>query len=323
MRSKVLVTPRSFKLDSVAITLLQEAGFEIRWNPHNRPLTEKELLHELTDVEGIIIGVDPLTARVINEAKSLRVISKYGVGLDNIDISAATARGILVTVTPGANAISVAELTIGLMLSVARQIPLADKLVREGSWPRVVGHELYGKVLGLVGMGRIGREVAKRAYAFGMRILAFDKVQDKEFAECYNVEYTDLDDLLARSDFVSIHLPLDDSTRNLLDEGRLRKMKPEAFLINTSRGGILDEKALVRALTCGWIAGAALDVYAEEPPTDLELKRLSNVVLTPHMGAHTQEAISRMAQQAARNLIDALKGCVNPDVVVNPEVLRR
>lgn len=322
---KILVTPRSFaKTDRTPLTMLEEAGFEILRNQEERPLGEDELKRLLVGVVGIIVGIDRLSGNVIRAADSLRVISKYGVGLDNIDIGAATEKGILVTFTPGANAGAVADLTIGLMLAVARSIPLADRLVREGSWSRVVGREIYGKTLGLVGLGRIGREVVKRVLGFEMKILVFRQHRDRdlEFAEKYSIEYTELDDVLARSDFVSIHVPLNESTRNLIGEAELRKMKPEAYLINTSRGGIVDERALVRALKEGWIAGAALDVYAQEPPTDEELKQLPNVVLTPHMGAHTVEAVNNMGRQAAQNLIDGLRGAIDPDVVVNKEVLK-
>lgn len=319
---RALVTPRSFaKTDRTPLAMLEEAGFEVLRNPKDRPLTEAELIELLPGVDGIIVGVDRLSRRVIEAADALKVVSKYGVGIDNVDVEAATARGIPVTITPGANTTAVAELTIGLMFALARQIPFADRLVREGSWSSVMGRELSGKRLGLVGLGRIGREVAKKASAFDMKIVAFDR--DRNLVARYGVEYADLADLVATCDFVSIHLPLDDSTRNLIGEKELRKMKRDAYLINTSRGGIVDERALVRALREGWIAGAALDVYEEEPPANEELKRLPNVVLTPHMGAHTVEALASMGRQAASNLISALCGTLDPAVVVNPEVLNK
>ncbi len=320
---RVLITPRSFaKTDPTPQIMLEEEGLETLRHPGEKPLEEDELTQLLAGVDGVIIGVDRLSGGAIRAADSLRAISKYGVGFDNIDIGAATERGIPVTVTSGANAASVADLTVGLMLAVARRIPFADRLVRDGSWSRVVGREIWGKTLGLVGLGTIGRQVARRASGFDMKMLAFDQHRDAAFAAQYAIEYAELDDLLARSDFVSVHLPLTDSTRDLIGEAAFTKMKRDAFLVNTARGGIVDERALVQALKAEKIAGAALDVYAEEPPTDEELRQLPNVVLTPHMGAHTEEAISNMGRQAARNLLDALRGTLDPDVVVNKEVLK-
>ncbi len=320
---KVLVTPRSFaKNDVRPWEMLQEAGLEVFRSPLERPLNEEELIQLLEGVDGVIVGLDQMTAKVICSARSLKAISKYGVGWDNIDIAAATARGIPVTITPGANATAVAELTLGLMLAVARRIPEADRLVRSGVWRRTTGRELGGKTLGLVGLGTIGRLVAKMARGLDMKVLAFDQHQDASFAAQYSIEYTDLFTLLSRSDFVSIHLPLNETTRNMIGERELRMMRPDAYLINTARGGIVDERALIKALKEGVIAGAALDVFVTEPPAIEELKSLDNVVLTPHMGAHTVEAESKMGRQAAQNLIHALLGTPSPEVVVNRDVLR-
>jgi len=324
MAMRVLVTPRSFaKTDPTPQKMLEAEGLEVVRHSGEKPLDEAELEQLLVAVHGVIVGVDPLTARVIQSAQSLKAISKYGVGVDNIDLPAATERGIPVTITPGANAASVADLTLGLMLAVARRIPFADRSVRDGAWPRVVGREIGGKTLGLVGMGMIGRLVAKRAAGFAMKILAFDQQRDAAFAAEHGIEYTDLDDLLCRSDFVSVHLPLTASTRGLIGERALSRMKRAAYLVNTARGGIVDERALVQALKNGAIAGAALDVYSAEPPTDDELRRLPSVVLTPHMGAHTEEAVNNMGRDAAQNLLDALRGTLDPGIVVNKEVLTR
>jgi D-3-phosphoglycerate dehydrogenase len=320
---KVLVTPRSFaKTDPTPQAMLEGAGLTVVRNPGEKPLEEDDLIRLLSGVDGVIVGVDRLTARVIQAADSLQAISKYGVGVDNIALAAATERGIPVTITPGANTTSVAELTVGLMLAAARRIPFADRLVRGGSWGQVVGRELCGQTLGLVGMGMIGREVAKRAAAFGMKIVAFDQRQDAAFAAEHRVEYTGLDDLLSRSDFVSIHLPLTESTRGLIGEKALARMKRDAILVNTARGGIVDEAALARALKNEVIGGAALDVFAAEPAVGEELRGLPNVVLTPHMGGHTAEAVSNMGRQAAKNLLDVLRGVPDPDVVVNRDALK-
>ncbi len=319
---QILITPRSFAAyDKTPIYMLKDAGFEVILNPKGRPLLEEELVELLADAVGIIVGTDKMTARVLENAPNLKVISKYGVGIDNIDIDAATARKIIVTITPGVNTISVAELTFGLMIAAARKIVNADRLVRDGKWSSVIGIELAGKTLGIMGLGRIGKEVAKRAVVFEMRVLAFDEVQDPVFAEKFGIEYVDFETILTTSDFISIHLPLTEKTRYLIGEKELRKMKPNAIIINTARGGIIDEKALVRALKEGWISGAALDVYEVEPPVNQEIFSLPNVVLTPHIGAHTIEAVNKMGIQAAYNLITAIKGCVDPEVVVNKSVL--
>ncbi len=323
---KVLVTPRSFaKLDRTPLDMLEAEGYEISSNTLQRPMTEEEMVEALVGMDGAIVGIDRLGRKAILSARSLKVISKYGVGIDNIDVEAATERGILVTITPGANTTAVADLTVGLMLATARKIPFADDLVRRGAWSRVVGVELSGKTIGLLGFGRIGREVARRVDGFSTRILAFEQTPgaSAEFARRLSVEFTELSSLLAESDFVSVHVPLTPETRHLIGEQELRQMKKSAFLINTSRGGIVDESSLMKALKEGWIAGAALDVYEEEPPTDDELKLLPNVVLSPHMGAHTVEAASNMGRQAARNLVDALHGNLDPGVVINREVVDR
>lgn len=322
MAMKVLITPRSFaQEDPRPLVMLQEAGFEIVRNSYPRPLTEGELCELAADTRGIIVGVDKITAKVIEKAKNLKIISKYGVGTDNIDLAAATKKGILVTYTPGANTTAVAEFTIGLMFAVARRIPYADRLVRERKWVTVMGRELYGKVLGVVGLGRIGREVAQRAHSLGMRVIAFDIKPDFEFAEHYSIQYVELEALLTDADFLSIHVPLTPATHRLIGEAELKKMKPGAFLINTSRGGIVDEQALLRALREGWIAGAALDVFSQEPLTNEELRGLPNVVVTPHIAAHTMEAVTNMGCQAVKNLIDGLRGTIDPEVVVNQDVL--
>jgi len=297
--------------------MLKDAGFEVMLNPKGRPLAEEELVEHVRDVVGLIVGIDRITATVLEKAPALRVISKYGVGVDNIDLAAATAKNVVVTITPGSNSVAVAELTIGLMIAAARRLAQADRSVREGKWSPIVGQEVYGKTLGILGLGKIGKEVAKRAVAFGMKVVAFDSIKDKEFAERHEIEYVELESLLTISDFVSVHLPLTPSTRRLIGEAELRKIKSGAILMNTARGGIVDEQALLRALKEGWIAGAALDVYEEEPPTNPELLRLSNVVLTPHMGSHTVEAIQRMSLQAVQNLLLALQGKVEPEVVAN------
>ena len=276
----------------------------------------------IRDVDGAILGLDEVTAKVINAGERLKVLSRYGVGVDRVDLEAATAAGVVVTNTPGTNHIAVAELTLGLMLSLARRIPQHDKSIKEGSWERVRGTELAGKTLGIVGLGWISREVIRRASAFGMKILVQTRYPDEELADEYGVEYPSLEDLLKGSDFVSLHCALTPERVDLIGEKELRVMKPTSHLVNTARGELVNEGALLRALQEGWIAGAAMDAFKEEPATGSPLVRLGNFIATPHIGATTLESVIRMGTLAVENALQVLRG-ERPPYVVNPEVYER
>ncbi len=316
MRYKVLVTPRSFAASSDApVRLLEDSGCDVIRNPLGRMLTEQELKTMARDVDGLIVGLERVSREVMLAATRLKVISKYGVGLDNIDLETARARGITVTYTPESNSEAVADLTMGLILGVARQIPLADRSLRAGEWRRFVGSSVWGRTIGVVGTGHIGRGVVKRAHGFNMRILCCDKFEDAEFAARYGAKYVDLDRLVKSSDFVTLHVPLTDETRGLIGRRELSIMKRTAYLVNTARGEIVDEDALYEALSDNRIAGAALDVFGAEPPTGSRLVELDNVVLTPHIGAHTDEAITDMGCKASKNVIAALTGASPEDAV--------
>ncbi len=320
MGRKVLITPRTFRLVNTKLAEhLEELGYDLIFNPYGRLLTEEEMINLVGAIEGIIVGLDPLNAKVLKAASKLKVISKYGVGIDNIDLAAATRQKIIVTNTPGTNSLAVAELTMGLILNVARHICCSDRKIREGQWGKYQGFELKGKTLGLVGSGQIGKEVALLAKGFGMKIICCDLKLDQEWAERVGATYLKLEELLAAGDVISLHLPLDDSTYHLLSKEDLNIMKPTAILVNTARGGVLDEEALYHALKEGKLAGAALDVYEQEPPTDSPLRSLDNVVLTSHMGAHTREAIGAMGRLAVENLIAGLTG-KRPEFTVNREL---
>jgi D-3-phosphoglycerate dehydrogenase len=239
---------------------------------------------------------------LISRAPELRAIGRAGVGVDNVDIEAATERGVAVFNAPGGNTLAAAELTLGLMLSVARKIPEADASLRSGRWERAAfkGVELAGKTLGLIGAGRIGGEVAIRCRAFGMTVVVYDPYLTADRADELGVELVDLATVLARADFISIHVPLNDETRGIVGEETLAKMKRTAYLVNASRGGVVDEPALAAALREGAIAGAALDVYETEPlDTDSPLRDVPNLVLTPHLGASTAEAQEGVATEVA------------------------
>lgn len=316
---KVFVSATSFGQGCPEVfDRLVEAGCEVATNHLGRPLTEPELAEALAGVDGFLAGVDRITATVLEAAPRLKVIARYGVGVDGVDLTAATARGIVVTNTPGANTESVADLAFGLMLALARQIPLADREVKTGKWPRLTGYDVQGQTLGLLGTGQIGRAVARRARGFGMRLLCYDVAPHPELAELGGV-YAPLPEVLALADFLSLHLPLLPETRHLLGPAELALLKPTAFLVNTARGGLVDEAALYAALCAGKLAGAALDVYEVEPPVGSALVQLPNVIATPHSGAHTLGARRRMAYGALENLLLALRG-ERPPNVVNPEV---
>lgn len=316
---KVFVSATSFgKGCPEVFDRLREAGCQVDTNRLGRPLTEPELAEALAEAEGFIAGVDRITATVLAAAPHLKVIARYGVGVDGVDLAAATARGIVVTNTPGANTESVADLAFGLFFALARQLPLADRKVKAGEWPRLTGYDVWGKTVGIVGTGQIGRAVARRAHGCAMPILCYDLYPHPELAELGG-RYLPLEDVVAQADFLTLHLPLLPETRGLIGRDLLGRMKSTAFLVNTSRGGIVDEEALYEALTAGKLAGAALDVYEAEPPVGSRLVALDNVIATPHAGAHTFGAMRRMAEGAVENLLAVFRG-ERPPSVVNREV---
>jgi D-3-phosphoglycerate dehydrogenase len=287
--------------------LVDDRNFEV---VERLGLKGQELADALMDADAVIVrSTSRITRESLAGAQRLRVIGRAGVGVDNIDVDAATERGIAVLNAPSGNTTSAAELAFALLLALARRVPMADRSMKDGLWDRKIlgGIELYGKTLGLVGAGRIGAAVARRAKAFGMKVVAYDPYLTAERAESLDIELGTLDGVLERADVISLHVPLTDATRNLLGAPQLRKMKPNAFLVNAARGGVVDEVALHRALTEGWIAGAALDVFAEEPPgPDHPLRSLTNVVLTPHLGAATIEAQENVAIEIAAAVRSAL-----------------
>ena len=307
---RVLITSRSFgKVYKDSVKMLEEGGCQIINSPYPRALKEKELLELIGDIDAVIVGVDEVTAKVIEVANRLKVISKHGVGVDNIDLEAASKKGILVTTTAGTNANAVADFTFGLILSLSRSICKADQSLKCGEWKGIIGHEIWGKILGVVGTGRIGRGVIKRARGFDMRILAYDIARDAKLASELNLEYVSLETLLANSDFVTLHIPLTEKTRNMLGEKEISLMKSSAYLINTARGEILDEDALCSALKEKKIAGAAVDVYREEPPpAHTRLLKLDNLITTPHIAAYTYEALRDMGIMTAKNVLKVLRG---------------
>ncbi len=295
--------------------MLESAGCQVKLHyfEGTKP-TKEEMIDLLQGVVAVIAGSEPLTRRVLEAARDLKIIARTGIGTDNVDLEAARAQGIRVTTTPGLNSKAVADLAVGLVLALARRICSSDRSLRQGAWKQTAGLDLEGKILGIVGLGSIGKQVARRAQAFDMRLVAYDTVHDEGFAAAHGISFVGCDELLQMSDFVTLHLPLTPETRGLIGKRELRQMKPTAYLVNTARGGIVDERALYEALSQGWIAGAGLDVFAQEPPFGSPLLELDNVVVTPHIGAWTDGAWAAMARQAATEVIRALKG----EAALNP-----
>lgn len=281
-----------------------------------------ELLVNIGRYDAIIVrSRTKVTEDVIQKGENLKVIGRAGVGVDNIDVEAATARKIPVVFSPRGSTVSVAELAMGHMISLARKLVFSDRSIRAGKWEKKKyrGTELQGKVLGLVGAGRIGAEVAKRAKAFGMSVLAFDPYLSREIADEIGVELVELPRLLKEADFVSVHAILTPETKGLIGKEELDTMKQTVFLVNCARGGIIDEAALADALEGDRIAGAALDVFENEPPRDSPLLRLENIHLTPHLGASTTEAQVRAGSIVAEQVLKVLGG-EQPNQIVNREI---
>ena len=291
--------------------ILEENGLKISYEPEITPEQIKEKIAEFNIV--IVRSRTKLTKEMIENAKNCKIIARVGVGLDNIDLDAAKAKNIRVINAVEGAMNAVAEQVLGLMLSLARNIARADREIRNGNWLKkeLIGSELRGKYLGIVGLGNIGKKLGRLAKALNMNIIGYDVIPiDEEFSKEVGLMKTDLDTLLQSSDYVSLHVPLLDSTYHLINEEKLSTMKKTACIINTSRGGVVDEKALYDALKNGNLGGAALDVFEKEPATDNPLTTIPNVILTPHIGAQTKEAQSLAANVIAEKIIQILRGVI-------------
>lgn len=301
---------------------LTDAGFDLRWGGIDRTLGEDELIERLNGVVATVAGVEPYTERVFAAAPDLKVVARLGVGYDQIDVEAATRHGVAVAMAYGANHDSVADHTLALMLAAAHRVVEYDQGARNGAWNRLLHGHLHERTAGIVGFGRIGRAVAKRCLGFNMDVLVADPVAEADTVARLGYQAVDLDELLARADFVSLHLPLTAETRHLIDAARLARMKPTAVLINTARGGLIDEAALVQALEARQIAAAALDVFETEPLPESPLRHLDQVVLTPHVAGLSAEAVRAMSERAVENVLAVLAGRdPGPGFLLNPEVL--
>jgi len=323
---RVTATPRHFFLDQEPVRHLREAGCEFvdsGWGhgEADSTLGGDELVSTLSDVDAAVIGGCKLSAPVLQRLPRLKVLARRGVGYETVDVLAATARGIVITITPGANSNAVADHAFALLLAVCRNLLEGHLCVSEGGWRAFMGTELWGKTLGIVGLGRIGKRVALRARGFGMTVLASDPVHDYDFAALHAICYSDLQGLLERSDFVSIHAPLTDDTHHLINEETLAMMKPSSVLINTARGPLVDLGALEAALIAGHLHGAGIDVFDEEPPGRVALASLPRVVVSPHTAGYSGEGIALGNLMAARSITEIMAGRLpEPDAVVNPSV---
>jgi len=314
MDAKVLIIyPRYMPVHKIAREIIEKVAEvrEVAWEtPSN---AAEETFKLIMDVDAVLVRLCKIDEKLLNIAQKLKVISVHGAGVDNIDINIAAKKGVIITNTPMANAVSVAEFTLGLILCLARKIPKFYDVVRDNGWEFVtaieLGTQIYGKTLGIIGFGKIGFLVAERAKGLGMDVIVFDPYILDEKARKIGVNLTDLETLLKSSDFITIHVPLTSETRHMIGEKELNKIKKEAFLINVARGGVVDEMALYKALKEKRIAGAALDVMEMEPP-DLNnpLLSLDNVIITPHIAGSTKESIIEMAKTAAEDIVRVLNG---------------
>jgi phosphoglycerate dehydrogenase-like enzyme len=318
---KVLIAPPTLAgVPGPHLDLLRDAGFELVYPPRPYQMVEDELMQELRGITASVAGSEPYTRRVLAAHPSLRVIARVGVGYDAVDLAAATDHGIAVTIAPGTNQEAVAEHTFALILALVKGLVPQHLGTIAGQWPRQCNLPLRGQALGLVGLGRIGKAVAVRGAAFGMRLLAYEPSPDQAFVQQHGVTLLPFEQLLAEADFVSLHLPYTPQLRHLINKQTLARMKPTAFLINTARGALVCEKDLYEALQAKWLAGAGLDVFEEEPPPKSPLYELENVVVTPHAAGTDTQSLRDMALSAAAAIVSLNRGEWPAEKIVNPDV---
>ncbi|GIW81557.1 MAG: hypothetical protein KatS3mg105_3364 [Gemmatales bacterium] len=319
--AKVLITPNTLvRTEGPHLRLLREAGLEPAYPPRAGLLSEEEIMELLPGAVAVIAGSEPYTRRVFAAAPTLRVVARAGVGYDAVDLQAATEHGVAVTITPGANHEAVAEHTMGFILALAKDLRRQDLATRAGQWPRHASIHLRGQTLGIIGLGRIGKSVARRAAAFRMRLVAYEPFPDNEFVKELDISLLPFDDVLKQADFVTLHVPLSRESRHLINARTLSLMKPTAFLINTARGGLVCERDLLQALRAKKLAGAGLDVFENEPARDHPLFQLDNIIVTAHTAGIDRASLEAMGTDAARSIISLLRGEWPEGVVVNAEV---
>lgn len=306
MTKTILISPASFgEMSDEPLRLLKEAGFNFINNPYGRKLSEKEVIDFADDCVGIIAGVEPLTAQVMDALPKLKCISRVGVGMDNVDLKYAKQKGITVVNTPDAPTRAVAELTLALTMSLLRKIPQANANLKQKKWKKEFGNLLFGKKIGIIGLGRIGKMVAEQFRSLGNQVIGFDLDPDSNWAQHNKVLLSDMDSLLKEANIITLHIPGNADKTPVIGPSELSKCKANAFLINIARGGVVDEDALYQALKLNKLKGAAIDVFSEEP-YDGPLCELENIIMTPHIGSYAQEARIRMEEMAVENLLQGL-----------------
>ena len=323
MTAKVLIAPAPLReIEPVYAPALRAAGFDLVFPKRNVQMLEDELAEQLPGCVASLAGSEPYTRAVIAKAAAagLKVIARAGVGYDGVDVPAATDHGVVVTIAPGTNHDAVAEHTFALILALAKNVISQHNLIKQGQWPRRANQPLRGRVLGVVGLGRAGKAVALRGLAFGMPVIAHDPFPDATFAKSHNIPLLGLDDVLKQSDVVSLHLPMLAGSKHIINARTLALMKPTAYLVNTARGGVVNEPDLYHALKNKQIAGAGLDVFDEEPPGDNPILTLDNVVMTAHTAGVDMQSRDDMARVAATAIVKLLGGEWPEGWVVNPEV---
>jgi D-3-phosphoglycerate dehydrogenase / 2-oxoglutarate reductase len=322
-KNKVIVPEH---IDKSGINVLEASDLVETVYYDDKPVSPDVYADDLKEAVAVLVRIKDFNREMIQRAPNLKIIAKHGVGVDNIDMAAATERKIPVTITSTGNSDAVADHALGFMLSLSRNLPKADADLKSGQFTRrehYTGFELGGKTVGIIGLGRIGTRVAKRcALGFGMNVIAYDPFVQSDYAEKHHARLLDdLESLLKTSDYVTVHTPLTELTKNMIGEKELQSMKQDAFILNTARGGIINETALYKALKRGWIRGAGLDAYVKEPPLPGEnpLLELDNIVVTPHTAGGTKEAAEKMATLAAEEILRVLKGQL-PEHPINPEI---
>ena len=306
--NKILTSVSSFaQLSTKPLELLNERGYEVTLNPYGRKLNQNELIELARSCVGIVAGLEDYSAEIIDSLPKLKCISRVGIGIDSIDIDYANSKGVIVKNTPDGPTRSVAELTLGLCLSMIRKIPNADRNIRDNNWQKEPGFLLHEKTVGIIGIGRIGKLVSQLFLGFGCKVIACDLNPDHAWASSFGVEIVEIEELLNRSNVISLHVPYDKTTNCLIGKKEFGMMRADAFILNLSRGGIVDEKELYAVLSGKKILGAALDVFSDEPYFG-ELTELDNIILTPHYASYAQETKICMEMQAVNNLLNSLQG---------------
>ena len=315
---KILVTPTSFKKEQniEARKILEMFADEVVYNESGKPLSSKEVGELLEGIDGYIAGLDYIDKNALSKANKLKVISRYGIGIDRVDLKVAKEKKIRVTNTPNTNTVAVCELAFSLLLCLVRDLINIDRKVKNGQWPRNIGTELKGKTLGLIGFGAIGKSMAVRAKAFGMSVIASDPYFDEDYARRIGVRKKNLVELLKTADFISLHCPCVETTKYMIDKKAIAYMKNGVIIINTARGGLVDEAAIAEAIKSGKIRGVGFDVFETEPAIESPLFSFKNVILTSHIGAHTNEAIRNMGMMAVKNLKDILEGRECQNIII-------